>query len=252
MTTAAAIIILAASSFTAFLSGIFGMAGGLILMGVLIALPSVSVPMAMIIHGALQMTANGWRTWLLRGDVDWVAFRRYTAGAVIGTAALFLVTWQPNKQHVYFILGLAPLLIWLPKERLNLDIQKPGQAFGAGVVVQGLNTLAGVAGPLLDLFFVRNAMTRQEIVATKSITQALSHAIKIGFWSVPLVSTAGLGALPPAWFFAAAIAIAMASTWAGGLVLKRMDDSNFKQIVKWLVTAIGAVMMVRALGSGSI
>jgi len=248
MTTIAALIILAVSAFTAFLSGVFGMAGGIILMGALIALPSVTVPMAMIIHGALQMTANAWRSWLLRDDVDWTAFWRYCMGAAAGTAALFLVTWQPNKQHVYFLLGLAPLLIWLPKERLHLDIQRRGHAIGAGFSVQALNTLAGVAGPLLDLFFVRNAMTRQEIVATKSITQAVSHAIKIGFWSVPLVSASGWGAFPPPWFFAAAIPIAMTSTWLGGLVLKRMDDTGFKRIVKWLVTAIGAVMMARAFG----
>ncbi|MEL6386416.1 MAG: sulfite exporter TauE/SafE family protein [Pseudomonadota bacterium] len=248
MTTVAAFIILAASAVTAFLSGIFGMAGGIILMGVLIALPSVSVPMAMIIHGSLQMVANAWRSWLLRDDVDWTAFWRYCAGATVGTAALFLVTWQPNKQHIYFLLGLAPLLIWLPKERLHLDIQRRGHALGAGFAVQGLNTIAGVAGPLLDLFFVRNGMTRQEIVATKSITQAVSHGIKIGFWSVPLVASAGMAALPPVWFLALAIPIAMASTWLGGEVLKRMNDSHFKQIVKYLVTIIGAVMMARAFG----
>ncbi|MEM7768505.1 MAG: sulfite exporter TauE/SafE family protein [Pseudomonadota bacterium] len=248
MTSIAAFIILAVSAFTAFLSGIFGMAGGLILMGVLIALPSVTVPMAMIIHGALQMVANGWRTWLLRDAVDWTAFWRYCAGAAVGTAALVLVTWQPEKRHVYFLLGLAPLLIWLPKDRLDLDIQKRSHAVGAGIAVQALNTLAGVAGPLLDLFFVRNAMTRQEIVATKSITQTVSHAVKIGFWSVPLVSAAGWAALPPLWFFATAIPIAMTSTWVGGLVLERLDDTNFKQIVKWLVTLIGAVMMARAFG----
>jgi uncharacterized membrane protein YfcA len=44
---------------TAFLSGIFGMAGGMILMGVLLAL--LSVPEAMALHGLTQMVANGWR-----------------------------------------------------------------------------------------------------------------------------------------------------------------------------------------------
>ncbi len=241
-------IILAVSAFTAFLSGIFGMAGGLVLMGVLIALPSVTVPMAMIIHGALQMVANGWRAFLLRGEIDWTGVRRYGIGAAAGVAVLMLVTWQPEKRHVYLLLGLAPLLIWLPKERLHLDFQRRGHAIAAGFGVQALNTLAGVAGPLLDLFFVRNGMTRQEIVATKSVTQALSHLVKIAFWSVPLVRSAGLSALPPAWFLALAIPIAMTATWAGGLVLKRMDDAGFKQVVKWLVTAIGGVMLLRAFG----
>lgn len=248
MTTIAAFIILAASAITAFISGIFGMAGGLILMGVLIALPSVSVAEAMIIHGGIQLFANGWRAFLLRADVDWVAMRRYSIGAVVGVGALFAVTWQPDKQIVYLLLGLTPLLIWLPKERLHLDIQRRRDAIGAGIVVQVLNTLAGVAGPLLDLFFVRSGMTRQEIVATKSVTQALSHIIKMAFWSVPVVTAAGWSALPPLWFFAAAIPIAMISTWLGGKVLEIMSDVNFKAWMKWLVTGIGAVMLLRAAG----
>ena len=86
MSTATAFIILAASLGTAFVSGIFGMAGGLILMGVLLAL--VSLPTAMIVHGAIQMVANGWRAYLLRGDINWDVFRTYTAGAFVGVALL--------------------------------------------------------------------------------------------------------------------------------------------------------------------
>jgi len=248
MTPAAAFLILAASAITSFISGIFGMAGGLILMGLLIALPTISVAEAMIIHGTLQLVANAWRAFLLRGAIDWLAFRRYSAGAVLGIAVIAFISWTPDKRAVYLLLGLAPLLIWLPKERLHLDIQRRAHAFAAGVGVQAMNTLAGVAGPLLDLFFVRGEMTRQEIVATKSVTQALSHLVKIGFWSVPVVSANGWAALPPAWFLGAAIPIAMAGTWAGGRVLHAMSDTNFKAWMKGLVTAIGAVMLMRAAG----
>ena len=246
MTTAAAVIILVASLGTAFISGIFGMAGGLILMGVLLAY--VSVPTAMIVHGCIQMVANGWRAFLLREDIDWVVFRRYSAGAGVGVVLLgivFALGATLEKTQVYFVLGLTPLLVWLPKERLDLDILKREQAFGAGILVQGLNTIAGVAGPVLDLFFVRNAMTRQQIVATKSVTQALSHVVKVGFWSVPAILAARGAVFPPAWFLIAAIPLAMSGTWLGKQVLMRMQDANFKQIVKYLVTVIGCYYLLR-------
>lgn len=246
MTSAAAFIILAASLGTAFISGIFGMAGGLVLMGVLLAL--VSLPTAMIVHGAIQMVANGWRAYLLRGAINWTVFQRYSAGALIGVALLgtaFALGLTLEKTQVYLLLGLTPLLVWLPKERLDLDILKREQAFGAGIVVQGLNTIAGVAGPILDLFFVRNAMTRQQIVATKSVTQCLSHIIKIGFWSVPAIYAANGDIFPPLWFLAAAIPLAMSGTWLGKQVLIRMQDANFKRIVKYLVTIIGAYYIAR-------
>ena len=91
-------------------------------------------------------------------------------------------------------------------------------------------------------------MTRQQIVATKSVTQSLSHLIKIGFWSVPIVTAAGWGALPPWWLFALAIPLSMIGTRLGKQVLERMTDVNFRKWMKGLVTAIGCVLLLRAAG----
>ena len=44
---------------TSLLSGIFGMAGGMILIGVLLVL--LPVPEAMMLHGVTQLASNGWR-----------------------------------------------------------------------------------------------------------------------------------------------------------------------------------------------
>jgi uncharacterized membrane protein YfcA len=222
------------------------MAGGIILMAVLVAL--VSVAMAMIIHGGIQMFANGYRAFLLKQHIDWRVFGFYCVGATAGIAALFFVSWTPDKRALYLLLGLTPLLVWLPKDRLHLDIKRTPHAILAGFGVQGLNTLAGVAGPMLDLFFVRADMTRQQIVATKSVTQALSHLVKIGFWSVPVVTAAGWSALPPWWLFAAAIPLSMLGTTLGKRVLERMNDINFRKWMKGLVTAIGCVLLLRAAG----
>src|SRR5262249_54157758 len=66
---------------TSFISGILGMAGGMILMGVLLA--CLPLPAAMMLHGIAQFTANGWRTLMLRRNVDWRIFGGYAAGAVL-------------------------------------------------------------------------------------------------------------------------------------------------------------------------
>ena len=44
---------------TSFISGILGMAGGMILMGVLLAL--LPLPAAMVLHAVTQMASNAWR-----------------------------------------------------------------------------------------------------------------------------------------------------------------------------------------------
>ncbi|WP_300375709.1 sulfite exporter TauE/SafE family protein [Henriciella sp.] len=246
MPLVSALTILFATLITAFISGIFGMAGGLILMGVLTALLPVAT--AMIVHGAIQMVSNGWRAFLLRDHINWTLFARYALGSLAAIALLVLLAWRPDKPVVYLLLGLTPLMVWAPKSIVDLDIQKRGQAEIAGFIVQALNTLAGVAGPLLDLFFVRTDMTRQAIVATKSATQVLAHLVKIAFWSVPVVAAAGMTAMPPLWLFGLAIPLSMTGTWLGGLVLARMSDVNFKRWMRWLVTVIGFVYLARAVG----
>tara|TARA_R110000787_G_scaffold1372_26_gene5267 strand:- start:8531 stop:9280 length:750 start_codon:yes stop_codon:yes gene_type:complete len=244
--TATTLIILATVLVTTFISGIFGMAGGIIFMGVLAAL--VPVATAMIIHGAIQMVSNGYRAFLWRDHIQWKIFRRYALGSVAAIALLFALRWRPDSQMVYLMLGLTTLLVWLPKRLVDLDIQKRFQAEGAGFVVQALNTVAGVAGPLLDLFFVRTDMTRHAIVATKAVTQVLAHFVKIIFWSVPVIVAAGPGALPPAWLILAAIPLSMLGTTLGGKVMQQMTDVNFKRGMKYLVTAIGLVILLKAAG----
>ena len=75
MSSVSALVILVTVLVTAFISGIFGMAGGLILMGVLAAMLPVAT--AMVVHGAVQMVSNGYRAFLWRQYIHWRVFRRY-------------------------------------------------------------------------------------------------------------------------------------------------------------------------------
>jgi uncharacterized membrane protein YfcA len=79
MSSVSALVILVTVLVTAFISGIFGMAGGLILMGVLAAMLPVAT--AMVVHGAVQMVSNGYRAFLWRQYIDWRVFRRYALAA---------------------------------------------------------------------------------------------------------------------------------------------------------------------------
>jgi len=58
------------------------------------------------------------------------------------------------------------------------DAGRPPQAFISGLSVTGLNLAAGVAGPLLDIFFVRTELTRHAIVGTNDSLQVFSHLAK--------------------------------------------------------------------------
>ena len=228
---------------TAALSGVFGMAGGLILKGALALVLPVSA--TFVAHGLLQLVANAWRAILHRKHVAWRIVGVYAIGAFVAAGLVGLIALEPTKAGLYLMMGLVPGLVWLPQTWVKVDASRPPHAFIAGVSVTGMNLSAGVAGPLLDVFFVRTALTRHAIVATKAATQVFSHLMKVVVYGAPLLAAGGKG-LPPAWVFAFAVPLSMLGTAAGGLVLDRLSDVNFKRYLRLILTGIGAVYLVQA------
>ena len=243
MTLITGAFIVVMSFLTAALSGVFGMAGGLLLKGALALVLPVSA--TFVVHGILQLVANAWRAILHRRHVDLKIVGLFAIGAFVAGGVMALVALEPTKATLYLLMGLVPGLVWLPDGWVKVDASRSGQALSAGFIVTGTNLTAGVAGPLLDVFFVRTALTRHQIVATKAATQVFSHIMKIAVYGAPLLAVGGTG-MPPAWVFALAIPLSMLGTAAGGVVLNRLSDVNFKRYLRLILTVIGAVYLVQA------
>ena len=159
---------------TSFISGILGMAGGMILMGVLLAM--LPVPAAMMLHGITQLASNGWRAVLWRDKVDWRIFRGYVYGAMAMLVIFAIVKLVVRKPVAFIVMGLTPFLALVLPEGLHLNVERKGQPFVCGFICSGLALMAGVSGPILDIFFVRSKMGRHAVVATKAMTQSLRAA----------------------------------------------------------------------------
>jgi uncharacterized protein len=243
MTAPTALFLIVTAFLTALLSGIFGMAGGLVLMGALAFVLPVSA--AFVTHGLLQIVANGWRAVLHRQHIAWPIIWNYALASAVAAGVVLAIGFMPSKPLLFLLLGLVPMLVWLPKNWLQLDASRPTHALVSGFLVTGLNLSAGVAGPLLDIFFVRTQLTRHQIVATKAATQVFSHLAKIIVYGAPLL-VAGQGGVPPWWLFALGIPMSMLGTTAGGWVLDRLSDANFKRWTAWIVTAIGLFYLYKA------
>ena len=243
MPYALVLAILGASSLvTSFISGILGMAGGMILMGVLLAL--LPLPAAMMLHGITQLAANGWRAVLLRAEVDWRVFRGYVIGALAALALFTLVRLVVSKPVALIAMGLTPFAtLWLP-EGLHLNAQRRGQAFLCGLLCAAVALTAGVSGPILDVFFVRTGMRRHAVVATKALTQSFTHLLKI-FYFGAVISLQG-GAVKP-WLAVMMIALALVGTSLSRSVLERMNDASFRRWTRWTVLTLGAVYLANGL-----
>ncbi|MBB4052902.1 putative membrane protein YfcA [Devosia subaequoris] len=226
---------------TSTLSGIFGMAGGMLLLaGLLTILP---VATAIALQGAIQIVANGSRAWFSRHFIDWRIMSTMVAGIVVAAALLFLVRYQPDLATVCIAVGLMPILVWLPRSWLQLDASRPLHGFFCGFISGGLNLAVGVAGPSIDIFFIRTQMDRRKVIATKSCMQVISHGAKVVFYSATTVAMA-----TGDWILVAIAApFAIAGTNLGYRILQRLSDDGFRQWTRWIVTMLGIFYLARGI-----
>jgi uncharacterized protein len=226
---------------TSILSGVVGMAGGMILMGILLMLMPVTA--AMVLHGVTQIASNGWRAWLWRSYIDW----RIIAGYAVGSFAVFLlmklVAAVPDKAVVYIAMGITPFIVqalpltWVP------NIRAKGAPVICGAAVMFVQLFAGVAGNVLDVFFQRSEMDRRAVVATKAASQVLAHLQRVAFFG----AFASLGDIFPWWVYAGSVAIAMLGATLAAQVLTRMDDKAFRSWSRTIILAVSAVYLAKGL-----
>src|SRR5262245_29369132 len=225
---------------TAFLSGLFGMAGGLILMGILLWL--LPLPEAMALHAVTQMASNGWRGLLWYRHVRWRVAITFLAGCAIAFVAWTVWRYVPSKPVAFILLGVSPFLLRLIPSDLKPDPERVLYGVVYGAACMTLMLLAGVSGPLIDSYFLGGKLDRREIVATKAVCQIVGHGAKFAYFG-GLVDQAGgidpvMGAL--------AIVASMAGTSLARPVLERLSDAQYRRWATHIITAIAAVYLAQA------
>ena len=191
-------------SATSFLSGIFGMAGGMILMGVLLAL--LPVPEAMSLHAVTQMASNGWRGFLWWRYVRWRPVAYFLAGCALALAVWSVWRYVPSKPVAFILLGTTPFLARLvPADSAPDPFRFSHGMFYGAICCMTLMLLTGVSGPLIDQFFLGGGMERRQIVATKAVCQVFSHGAKLIYFSGVVESAAGIEPLMAALAIAASM-----------------------------------------------
>jgi len=224
---------------TSIISGIFGMAGGIVLMLILgLILP---VQSAMVLHGATQFFSNGWRAVIWRKWIDWKIIGLYSIGALPAIAIPMVLAYVPDKPVMLISLGIVPYIAAALPSQFALDATKPRHAVACGFSVAGLQLISGVAGPLLDVFFVRSKIDRRAVVATKATTQAISHTLKVGYYGVLMSQVGPLGVD----VYGVAIVAAVVGTTLAGPLLEKMSNENFRRWTKTIVLVVGGISIAQ-------
>jgi uncharacterized membrane protein YfcA len=231
---------------TSTLSGVFGMGGGLLLMAFYATI--LPVPEAMVLHGATQLASNGFRAALLARHVVPRVCLAYLFGAVIGGLACVFLDIEIGRAQLFVALGALPLVGVCLRPSLRFGVERGGVAVLCGTVVTSAQLVAGVSGPLLDLFFVRTTLDRRAVIGTKAVTQCVGHLTKLLYFVPRLAEPEPTRAATlPVAAFALSIAFAAAGTATGRMLLERREERRFRRISTALVTALSVVLLARGL-----
>jgi len=226
---------------TSFIAGIFGMAGGMILLGVLLIYFDVAT--AMVVFSLLQFSANMSRVLLWRKFILWPVFFQFVIGGTLAFAIMRMIAFIPDKAVVYLVLGSMPFVIEALPRAWRPNIEWRFVPYVAGFATTLVLRIAGSGGLFLDVFFQKSALDRKTTVATKAICHIFGHVFRIGYFA-PLGGIAD--AVLPWWAIVCAIALAVGGTALAPLVLNRMTDHGFRQWTRAIILAVSVSYLARA------
>jgi len=224
---------------TSFLSGVFGMAGGLVLVGVLLAI--LPLPAAMALHAVTQIASNVWRGLLWWRHVRWAAALPYIAGCSIALAGWATLRYVPGKPVALLLLGAVPLLVRGLPQGLKPDPGSVPQGLFYGFASMALLLLTGVSGPLVDTFFLGGTLDRREIVATKAACQVFGHAAKLAYFGGMIGQAARIEPV----LALLAITSSMVGTTLARRLLEALTDQQYRLWANRLITAIAGYYVVQ-------
>ncbi len=223
------------------ISGVIGMGGGILLLAVM---ASVLDPIAVVpVHGVVQLVSNSSRGLRLLPHVNrrFVAF--YTPMLLVGAAVGIGLYRGASAPWFRPAVGAFVLLVLL-WERLEPErLRAPDWVLVPAGFVGGLLTvLVGATGPYLAAFFLRDDMTRREIVATKAAVQTFGHLVKIpAFLSIGFAYREHLLLIGPL------VVCAVLGTLLGTAVLGRLNEQVFRRAFRVVLLVLAVRLVWRGL-----
>lgn len=224
------------------LSAIVGMAGGIILLSVMLLFldPLVAIPL----HGVIQLVSNGSRTFIQREHVRW---------SIIGSYGVLLLPMSIVGLHIAralsppvarLVIGVFVLVAtWMPALLFmgtHPERTTPRRRFLLlGGVIGAVNPTVGATGPLIAPFFLNLGLSRQSIIGTKAASQALGHLAKIAVFGF-----AGFAYPEYALLLTLLCVMVVAGTWIGSHLLEYVSELWFTRLFKTALTLIALRLVI--------
>ena len=208
------------------ITSVTGMAGGVLMFAAM----SLYMPVRPLvaIHGTVQIFNNAARSWFLRSNIRWSMCLPFSIGAILGAivTTLFIVEYVGELFPLLLLLGLIAYTLFKPKRMPQLKV-RDSSFFWVGIATGSLGIIAGAIDPLLAVFFIRDDLSKEEVVCNKSVMQLIAHMTKI-----PAFLYLGFSFLDNAELIAVLSVAAVIGAKLGVVVLRYINNQIFFALMK--------------------
>lgn len=163
--------------FTSALSGVAGVGGGTILIGVIYALGLAPVE-AVPLFAAVQLVSNLTRTAAYVRHVEWRAAGWFLLACVPATVLLAPFAAQVDVHVIQLILAALIGISLLPSQQAQ-PLPQRWAFVAAGAANGALGLFVGATGLFVGRLFLRPEWPRQKVVATLALTQVFGHGLRV-------------------------------------------------------------------------
>ncbi len=229
-----ALILIAASAVTSFVTAAAGIGGGVLMVAVM----SIFIPAPALIpvHGAVQLGSNGGRALILLRHVQFAILLPFIAGSIVGAVLGGLLAVQLPSS--YLKVGLGLFILW---SVWGKTVNATGRlaVVGTGMFSSFLTMFFGATGMFISAMLKTLDLGRLEHVSTHAAAMVGQHILKVLVFGL-----LGFAFGPYLWLILFMIASGFAGTVIGKRVLVRMDDAIFHRVLAIVLTLLALKLLI--------
>lgn len=234
-------VITAAGFLTSMLSGVAGLGGGTILIGLFYAI-GMTTAEAVPLFAAVQFVSNTSRTVAYVQHVEWRAAGWFLLAAVPTTFLVAPYATRIDADIVRLVLA-GLILASLAPGRSGRALLPPTPAFlTAGALNGSLGMFVGATGLFVGRLFLLPQWRQETVIGTLALTQMLGHGLRVAAFGL-----VGYSALAQPERLIPLCLSVIAGTAVGRRYNGRIDEQQFDRLFKGILIVLSGKLLWDAL-----
>jgi len=188
--------------------------------------------------------------WAFRHSWDAGVLKVMLPGMTLGVSLGYIFSRLVSEKAVLFAVGLVSLAFGLQRlwaERGGRTVLPSGSPGWVGVIFGTfsgfVSHIAHAGAPPFQMWVLPRRLERDVLVGTTAIAFAYMNWIKVPAYAA-LGQFTHANLLHSAWL----VPVALASTWAGVRVVRKIDAARFYRLIYWLMMLVGVKLVADGIG----